>query len=115
MELDAEDLELLGYGSETLLYEMAAEASRVQQATTAAQHERNVDNYHFRHKRTNLARVKAWRAENPEKYRAIERRYKQSPKGKAMKAAVNRRQYLKRKAEREQAERAENRSDPRSV
>ena len=91
MELDAEDLELLGYGAETLLYEMAAEASRVQQATAAAQHERNVENYHFRHKRTNLVRVKAWRAESPEKYREIERRYRQSEKGKAVRAAVNRR------------------------
>jgi len=99
LKLDAEDLEMLGYGGEALLYEMAAEASRLQQATAESQRGRNVDNYHFRHKRTNLARVKAWRAQQPEKYRAIERLYKQSEKGKKVRAEVNRRQYLRMKAD----------------
>lgn len=101
MELDAEDLELLGWGADALEFEYAVGISTAHARQKAGEHERNAYAYWKITPRKNLERLKAWRRAAPEKYRAIERRYKQSPKGRAMKSAANRRYYLRKKAERE--------------
>lgn len=44
------------------------------------------------------ARIKAWREQNPEKWKAIQARYEKSAKGKAVKSKKNRKYYERRKA-----------------
>jgi hypothetical protein len=101
LALDADDYEALGWGAERALEEVAAYVvrARVVQARAWVEQHRG-DSFKVKKE---YVRLKTWRAQAPEKYRAIERRYAQSAKGKATKSAKNRRYYLRKKAEREQA------------
>lgn len=99
LELDDEDYDLLGFGAERL-YEAGREASAIYAKVRNAEwllRMRGTPELN----RAEYERLKKWRKQAPEKYRAIEKRYRQSAKGKATKSAKNRRYYLRKKAERE--------------
>ena len=108
MELDDDDLELLGFGQQHDSVSDWLHNKRL-----------NLESYKRERKPTPLRpppsaqvlkeradrryeHLKNWRAKSKEKYRAIETRYRNSEKGRAAKAAKNRRYYLRKKAEREQ-------------
>jgi hypothetical protein len=99
LALDADDYEALGWGAERALEEVAAYVvrARVVQARAWVEQHRG-DSFKVKKE---YARLRAWRAQAPEKYAAIEKKYRQSAKGKVTKSAKNRRYYLRKKAERE--------------
>lgn len=99
LTLDEDDYEALGWGSEKALEAVAAYVMRER----AVQARRWISNHRgdALGVKKEYARLRAWRAASPEKYKAIEKRYRQSEKGKATKSAKNRRYYLRKKAERE--------------
>ena len=102
LSLDDDDYEALGWGSERAHEEVAAYVVRervIRARQWIEQHRGDA----FKIKKE-YQRLRAWRAQAPEKYKAIEKRYAQSAKGKATKSAKNRRYYLRKKAERERAE-----------
>ena len=100
LSLDDDDYEALGWGTERAFEALAAEVvrERQQQYRTWLQVHRGT----AADIRKEYERLKTWRKQSPEKYRAIEKKYRQSAKGKATKSAKNRRYYLRKKAEREQ-------------
>ena len=114
MELDAEDLELLGYGAETLLYEMAVAASERHEVVKEQRRdrwndiafrlkERERDKRHWKRTSRNPA---YWARKNKRDVARIKKKTKEDPAWAEKRRSSNRRAQAtyraKRKAEREQ-------------
>lgn len=98
LSLDDEDYETLGYGStaDSIDYAryISVLLSRRQEQSSAAE-ARRPKRVRRGRPGQKLETLKAWRKKNPEKWRAINKKYMQTAKGKAMKSKSNRAYYLK--------------------